>query len=659
MNEGAIAQLLRAAQGHLQAGRLDQAERLCTQARAVAPEHFEANHLAGHVACLRGQYPAAIKLLARANKARPGVPKCLLRLGTALHGNGQHEEAAAFVRAALGALPNDAEGWNTLGECLRALGQFADAAAAYQKAIALNPRHLDALEHLGMLLAKTQGEQVGVPYFKRVLEIQPDRPAAWFYLGFAELTLGNFSEATKALDKTLAINPRHTEAKIAKALIRFRTNQMEEAASEFAEIIRHNPDRPEVRSARLYALHYLSGKTRQEIYNEHLSYDRSLQRKAPAGRLAVAAATDRRLRLAFISPDFRVHSVAYFIEPILRHLDRSRFEIILYHTHWSIDGMTERLRSLADHWHHLVGLSYDSVEQKIREDAPDILIDLTGHTADNRLPVFARRVAPVQITYLGYPNTTGIREMDFRFVDPITDPGPEDDKYHTEKLIRFSPCAWAYQPSDSAPEPELFSTAKDRPVVFGSFNNFAKVSEDNVVLWRKLLDAIPNSKLLLKSIGLGKDAIPDTIRRKLERICDDPARLIVNDMIPDKSSHFRLYSQMDVALDTFPYHGTTTTCEALWMGVPVVSLAGDRHVARVGASLLNAVGHPEWIAKSHEDYLRIAGDLAADVENRIRLRATLRDDLRRSLILDHAGQARRFGDALLSCIAMKRDPQVS
>jgi predicted O-linked N-acetylglucosamine transferase (SPINDLY family) len=352
------------------------------------------------------------------------------------------------------------------------------------------------------------------------------------------------------------------------------------------------------------------------------------------------------LRVAFLSPDLRNHSVAYFLEPLLRHLDRSKFEIVLYHDHFQVDAMSERLRGYAALWRNFVGQSNLAVEKTIRADTPDILIDLAGHTGFNRLPVLARRVAPVQMSYLGYPNTTGLRTMDYRLVDAITDPSDHDQSFHTEKLIRFAPCAWTYQPPETAPEPAPPSAG---PLTFGSFNNFAKVSDPTLRLWGQVLAATPGSRLLLKAHSLDDPELGAIVEAKLAQLGIDRSRIELLGRTPNLQAHLALYQRVDVALDTFPYHGTTTTCEALWMGVPVVTLLGDRHAARVSASLLTAAGHPEWIAHSENEYMSIATALAADTAQRAALRHILREDMRRGPLLDHTGQAARFAAALLAC----------
>jgi predicted O-linked N-acetylglucosamine transferase (SPINDLY family) len=264
----------------------------------------------------------------------------------------------------------------------------------------------------------------------------------------------------------------------------------------------------------------------------------------------------------------------------------------------------------------------------------------------NRLPLFARRLAPVQLTYLGYPDTTGVPAMDYRFTDAIADPEGEADRFATERLVRFSSCAWAYEPPRDAPAVRGDARAPGAPVVFGCFNNLAKIADRQLAAWGRVLAAVPGSRLLLKGAGLSATDTRAAYAQRMTRAGLPADRVELAERTPDTVSHLSLYHRVDVALDTFPYHGTTTTCEALWMGVPVVTLAGDQHMSRVGASLLTAIGRPEWIARDEADYVRIAVQLAQAIPGKCHV---LRDTLAKSPLLDHAGQAARFGAALRAC----------
>ena len=387
--------------------------------------------------------------------------------------------------------------------------------------------------------------------------------------------------------------------------------------------------------------------SRDTLYDQHRRFGAAAG-PSPARTFANVRQPGRRLRVGFLSPDLHRHSVAYFLEPLLAHLDRNEFEVFLYHDQPVVDSMSERLRQLADCWRVVAGLSPDSLENVLRADAPDILFDLAGHTGMNRLPLFVRRLAPVQATYLGYPDTTGLLAMDYRLVDAVTDPAGAADAICSERLLRFAPTAWSYAPPADAPEGAAVASAEAPAagVVFGCFNNFAKVNDPALFAWGRILAAVPGSKLLLKGGGLSAPALRADLCRRLESSRIPIERVELCERTRTLAEHLAAYGRVDVSLDTFPYNGTTTTCEALWMGVPVVSRVGDRHASRVGASLLQAVGHSEWLAADWDDYVAKAVALAGDPSRRAELRRGLRLEMQASALLDHRGQAARFGTAL-------------
>jgi protein O-GlcNAc transferase len=649
MSPAQFQTLLQSALAHHQAGRLSEAERLYRQALAAQPNHFDPVHLLGVVAYQQGRYREAIELYSRALRISPKSAICEMRLGLAYAAAGEHLKAETRLRNALSIDPRQIDGWMGLGITLRVLGKIDEAIGCYEKVVQLEPKHAEAHDQIGALTADTKGTPAGIPHFKKAVEANSKYAPGWCNLGLALLSIENFGEAALCFARALEIDPKLNQARIGRALSLQQSYDLYGAAAEFAAALREDPSNHQARSGRLLTLNYLPEVSREQLFAEHLEFGKAAheQDTAPSGtRFPVMIEPDRRLRVGFLSPDFRAHSIAYFIEPILRHLDRAQFEIFLYHDHFKSDAITERLKGLAAHWKNFVGQLDPVVETSLRADALDILVDLAGHTGINRLNLFAKRLAPVQVTYLGYPNTTGLRAMDYRFVDAVTDPDDQDQQFHTEKLVRFSECAWTFQPPAGAPEP---SRSHRDTVTFGSFNNLAKLSTPTLRTWAELLKRVPNSRLLLKGQGVGDAVVRTNMERKLLAAGFDLARVELLTRTPNIASHLELYRDVDVALDPFPYHGTTTTCEALWMGVPVVSLTGDRHAARVGASLLRALGRSDWCAHSTDAYLEIASSLVQDPAQLDELRAVLRPQMEKSALFDHVGQAKRFGDALRDC----------
>jgi len=424
-----------------------------------------------------------------------------------------------------------------------------------------------------------------------------------------------------------------------------RLYQLEEALVSLRKALELDPRAYDARSCLLLNLHYLPDYTRDQIFAEHLAFSQSLP---PAPAATPAPPTEgRRLRIGFLSPDFKAHSVAYFIAPLLKGLDSTRFELFLYHDHAKTDWMSEFLRGLVPNWRHVAGMPEGTLETRIRADRLDLLVDLAGHTAFNRLPLYNRRLAPVQATYLGYPNTTGVPAIDYRLSDAIADPEGESEAFCTERLVRFSSCAWAYTPPPGTPEVQSPPCQQEGAgISFGCFNNFAKITDKSLAAWGRLLEAVPGSRLLLKNHGLGDPVTQQRIRERFAKVGLPAERVELLGRMDRIEDHLACYHRVDIALDSYPYHGTTTTCEALLMGVPVITLRGDRHASRVSASLLHCVGHPEWVAGSWEQFQEIAVALATNRRALAAIRVKLRLDLLDSQLCRHGEQSRLFGEAL-------------
>jgi protein O-GlcNAc transferase len=476
--------------------------------------------------------------------------------------------------------------------------------------------------------------------------LEPGRPEAYNILGHALLQGGRCTEAIAQLGAALRLRPGYAAAhdNLGRAL---------KAQGRTAEAVLHHraalalkPD-PKTHSNLLYSLNLLPQISPAEIFSEHRRWAERYAEPDRAGTMAASVdfTAGRRLRVGFLSPDFVNHAVAYFFSPVLCHQDRDRFETFCYSNAPIPDEMTETLRGQAAHWRDIARLGDDETVNLIRNDRIDILVDLAGHTAHHRLLVFARRPAPVQVTWLGYPNTTGLTAIDYRLTDAVCDPVGRTEIWHSESLERLPEGFSCYAPPPDAPPVNPLPALPTGQLTFGSCNNFAKVTPEMIGLWAGVLGDHPGSRLLLKSRGF---ADPDTA----QRVCDAfgragvaADRLCLDAQNRSVREHLRLYHRIDVALDTFPYNGATTTCEALWMGVPVVTLAGDTHAARVGASFLTQIGRPEWIAESAAGYRAICRQLAENLPQLATIRADLRERMGRSSLCDGPGFVRRLETA--------------
>lgn len=617
MSPAHLRQHLEEALAHHRAGRLDRAARLYQRVQAAAPRNFDARHLLGVIAVQEGRAAEAITLLTGALQLAPRHVSCRLRLGMALMAAGRAKDAEPHFRRALDLQPDSAEGWGCLAHCLKVQDRIGEALRCDERCVELDPKVAVSWHNYGLTLA-----------FENRLE-----------------------EALRCHDRSLEVDPGYARGHFGRGQALQRMHRVPEAIAAYDTFLAREPGNSDARSYRLLGFHYLDEVSRERLFAEHVDFGRATG-VFPRPGFPNAPAPGRRLRLAVLSPDLRSHACAYFLEPLLRHLDPAAFEVVLYHDHFLVDAVSRRLQAQAALWRNFVGQPNEAVEAAIRADRPDILIDLAGHTGmTSRLPLFARHLAPVQVTYLGYPDTTGLPAMGYRFTDSIADPAGEADAWATEKLVRFAPTAWSYQASANAPAvvPPPAAAAAAAPVVFGCFNSLAKITDRMLAVWSRVLAAVPDSRLLLKGGGLESPALQQTWRTRLAAHGIPPERVDLAGRTAGADEHLAVYHRVDIALDTFPYHGTTTTCEALWMGRPVVTLRGDRHSSRVGASLLTAVGHPEWIAADADGYVAIATGLAADRPRLAGTSAALRPQLAASVLCDHAGQAARFGAALRAC----------
>ncbi len=538
----------------------------------------------------------------------PNDPLELSRRATDAWHQGNVAAAIELLERAVRIAPQVAELHNNLGVMLQAAGRIREAGEHFRTAATLKPAYLDALNNLAAHAAEQGNFAEAIECARRVLAIDSNRADVWNNLGNALMRQGEIDNAIAAYRRSIDLDPNRSEA----------------------------------RSNLLLTLHYSPRQTPQQIFQEHL-------RLAPAAHPAAhdnPRDPERKLRVGYVSADFFAHSVGYFIESLIEKHDRERYEIFCYSDVPRPDEVTGRLKSRASVWRRTVALADDDVCKLIRADRIDILIDLAGHTAYNRLAVFAQKPAPVQVTYLGYPDTTGMSSIDWRLTDSLADPSGEADSFSVEKLFRIDPCAWCYRPYENAPSIPRRDPA--RPIMFGSFNALPKINDDVVETWAKIVSAVEGSRLLIKAGGLSSSDAADRLRRAFAAQGVSGDRLELSGQVIDTIQHLAMYHRVDIALDTFPYNGTTTTCEAMWMGVPVVTLAGPTHAGRVGVSLLNSVGLNEIIGRSPRKYIEEAIGLARNRPRLASLHENLRIRMQQSPLLDAEAHTRRIELALRS-----------
>jgi len=484
------------------------------------------------------------------------------------------------------------------------------------------PIRTELLVELGDVLFKIGRERQAELCYKRLVEFSPSA-LAYNKLGCLCQATGRLCQALQYQQKALELAPDRPElqANLARALM--ETGRLQQGIHLLRQAVERMPDNPQAHSNLLFRLHQLPEIDRQELFEEH---KRWAARYATADMIQSVHENDpdphRPLRVGYISPDFRRHSVAYFFESILDGHDRRFIKPYGYGNVEFADQITERLKQKFHCYRDIRGLDHQTVAELIRSDQIDILVDLAGHVGDNCLLVLAHKPAPVQVTYLGYPDTTGVQAIDYRLTDELADP-PSSQCYYTEQLVYLPDGFLCYRPPDWAPPVSPLPAERNGCITFGSFNNNCKINHHVVQLWARLLQANPGSRLLLKLKGGNEPEVAEFYISQFERHGVDRRRLwIVGWTSPQQ--HLEMYGQMDIALDTFPYNGTTTTCEALWMGVPVVTLVGQAHLSRVGLSILSRLGLEFFAAESPDEYIAKASSLAANRPALAQLRLSMR-----------------------------------
>jgi predicted O-linked N-acetylglucosamine transferase (SPINDLY family) len=593
-----IPEALAIARQYHQSGQLQAAEQLYRQILEVEPNHPEALRLLGVAACQVGNYRQAIDCIGRAISLSPYVAAYHLDLGNALMEERRLDEAVAAFRRALELKPDYAYAHNNLGNARKGQRQIAEAIACYRRALQVKPDFVEAHSNLGLALHEQGLLDEAIASYHRALQLKPDLVEAHNNLGLTLQEQGELPEAIACYRRVLDLRPGDSGT----------------------------------HSNLLYALNFCPGYDPQTIRGELRRW--SEQFAEPLAKHLQPHFNDRsphrRLRVGYVSPDFRSHPVGRFLLPLLESHDHESFQIFCYASVLVPDRITESCRAHADMWRSVLGFSDQQVAEVIRRDQIDILVDLTMHMANNRLLVFARKPAPVQVTYLAYCGTTGLSTIDYRLTDPYLDPPGRFDPFYSEQSIHLPETYWCYQPLVQVPCVPRVPALKAGRVTFGCLNNFCKATAATLAAWSELLQAVPQSRLLLHAqVGRHRDRVSGFFAQ--QDISAD--RVMFVKQVP-VAEYFEIYERIDVALDPFPYGGGTTTCDALWMGVPVVSLAGQTAVGRGGVSILSNVGLPELVAQDSEQYVRIAVELAQDLCRLSELRATLRDRMQASPLMN-------------------------
>jgi len=558
-----------------------------------------------------GQPEQALLHWKRALALAQGDQQLLMVLNTAqvLCEQQRHGQAEELLRQQLEHHPQNSNLLYALGVTAKGQGRWEESCALFEQALELDPGYVICLNTYGLLLRDLGRSHQARGCFERALEVDPEFGAAMNNLGSVLKDVARYPEALQWLRKG-AEKLGDNAAAHSNVLFTLVGYELEAATERFAEAVRFG---------KRFAIAPF------ERWRDRIPY--------PDGK--------KRLRVGLVSPDFCRHAVSYFIEPLLEQWDRRDLEITLYACGNVRDDYTRRLQAKADRWRDIQGVNDEHACLQIQRDEIDILIDLAGHTAGNRLPLLAQKPAPIQATYLGYYGTTGLKQVDYWITDHILHPLDKDDeKYATEKLCRLPRAYLAYRPLPDAPDVATLPMIKRGYPMLGSFNQSRKITKTTAERWMAVLEAIPEAHLLLKSKNLGEPIEAERVRQLFINMGLAQERLHLEGHSPSVAIHLGRYGEVDVALDTYPYTGCTTTADALWMGVPVLTVAGESMVSRQAAAVLVAAGRSEWVCKTKEELVDRCKDLLSDPLKLERIRGELRRSTAKSELLDHEGLAK-------------------
>lgn len=590
------------------------------------------NNLAVALARL-GQVDEAIASASTAIRLNPNFADAHNTLGICYGWRGQGEQAITSFRRAIQLDPNNAEAYANLGVALAKSDRLKDAADALRKAVQLRPDRANAWENLAGVYKRLGQRDDEVACWERLTQLIPESANAWTNLGILrEQQHGRLDDADRALQQALRIEPENVAALGTLGIVRMK-NGLHDDALHFMRRSLELSGNVKLHTNLCMLANYHPALDSAAVLEIHRQWERDYAQPAPSIGLHRNDRTrDRVLRIGYVSPDFKAHASRHFIEAMLIAHDRAGFHVTCYANVIKPDAVTEELRKRADAWRDIVGQSDADVAAMVRDDRIDILVDLAGQTADTRLTLFAMRPSPVQVSMVGYPSTTGLTSIDYKISDAVVDP-PGAERFYSETLLRLDGTFWCFHAAPDTPDVNALPAIANGYITFGSANNVAKITPSALELWARIVAAVPNSRMRMQHSGLASPSVQQRVRDVFARhgVSDD--RLFLSDWMRF-ADYLDLLRTFDIALDTFPFNGGTTTCQQLYLGVPCITLAGDRQVSRMGVTMLHALGLDELIAESFPDYLAKAVALANDLDRLEQIRLSLRERMMQSPLGD-------------------------
>lgn len=609
--------------------------RFYAQALTVDPSHESSLQNIAHLKLEIGDLVGALFHWRHLHSFSPYSSNLSKQIASILTTQESYAEAIIFLKEALEQDPTNTNLLGVLGFSYAKLGRLELAREAYLQALQFDPKDALVANNLGYLYFQLGKVRQAIPLLDTATSLNQEFFEAWNNLAIALHREGEIERAEATLKRALAIQPEYGAAHTNLGKLYLEQGALSQAEYHFRQGVSYAPESPNSYSNLLLCMNYSRSVTLKELYGAHIDWSRTYAHKAPLQHRNGPGIGARRLRIGYVSADFITHSVSFFIEPILREHDRNEFEVYCYSNNLCSDKTTMRLKALGHQWRDINCLTDKLAAELIQRDKIDILVDLAGHTAGNRLVLMSMKPAPLQVTYLGYPNTTGLSAIDYRITDTLADTALAQT-FYTEKLYRMERCFLCYQPPINSPAVERDDGLDPATIYFSAFNNLAKVTDQMLRLWAEILRILPESKLMLPSSAV-QGGCGGLWRQRLASHGIETRRVEWLGRAPTVSEHLTRYNLVDIALDTYPYNGTTTTMDALWMGVPVVSLSGEVHASRVGRSILSRLSLTQCIAKSEAEYIAAACELASAGPRSTRLRQELRLQVCQSELLDAGG----------------------
>jgi predicted O-linked N-acetylglucosamine transferase (SPINDLY family) len=628
---------------HHSAGRAEPAIEAYRKTRQLDPNHVEnLSNLAAALSAI-GQHDEALQCFQKALALRPDSACTLVNYGNTLVQLRRFDEAIAAFRRAAELQPTLPDAWYNMGNALRESGQYAAAIEPYRKAIQLRPTFAEAHMNLGVVLYTLADFKESAQSFLQVITHRPDMVDGYINLGSVMRTMGAVDTAIQSLRQALVLKPDSNAAYCDLANVLKDSGDLDGAIASYRRAVELNPADSISHSNLAYTLLFHPAYDSTAILHEHLRWN-SIHAARLNGEIRPHTndrSPSRKLRIGYLSPDFRDHCQSFFTLALLPHHDRENFEIYCYSHVPRPDAVTQRIEKCADAWRNVCGLSDSELADKIRDDKIDILVDLTMHMAHGRPLVFARKPAPVQVAWLAYPGTTGISAIDYRITDPYLDPPGDSDLAYSEKSLRLPDTFWCYDPLATEPVPNPLPALTAGHITFGCLNNFCKITAPTLDLWGKVMSAVASSRLILLSP-------PGEHRQRvlahLAKFSVAGDRIEFREFCP-RPIYLRQYHRIDLGLDSIPYNGHTTSLDSFWMGVPVVTRVGNTVVGRAGWSQLCNLGLRELAAQTDEQFIQLAVSLAADLPRLSDLRSTLREKMGQSPLMDAPRFARNMEKA--------------